>query len=463
VIRPSPLDTRALPLDTSRTMSVRVRFAPSPTGHVHIGNIRVAIFNWLFSRHEGGQFLIRLEDTDHERSTPEAVQAVFNALEWLDLDADEEPIYQSTRREAHLEAAGRLQGQGDAYLEDKGETGLGDCVVFKMPETEISFDDEVKGRLTKQPEDLKDFVIVRSDGSPVFHLGNVVDDVEMGITHVIRGDDLIESTYRHVALYRALGAKPPKFVHLPMIVNEQGKPYSKRDGAAFVGDFRERGYLADALFNYLALLGWSPGDDREVMPRQEMIDAFTLSGINSSAGRMDMTKLEWMNGEYIRRMPAGDFKAEFRRALESAGLPPQGNDDVAFDRVAGLMQERTKHFSEVPADAGFFFTDDFAYDDKAVRKHLIKPEVDTLLAAVRVPLSDLDDFSEGAIEEVVRDCAKQHALKAAKLVHPLRVATSGISKGPGLFEMMAALGRQRVLERIDKAIAMIGEAHDPCL
>jgi glutamyl-tRNA synthetase len=439
-------------------MSVRVRFAPSPTGQVHIGNIRVAIFNWLFARHEGGQFLIRIEDTDRERSTPDAVQAVFDALEWLGLNADEEPTYQSKRREAHLEAAEQLQGQGDTYLEDKGDTGRGDCVVFKMPETEMSFDDEVKGRLAKQPEDLKDFVIIRSDGSPVFHLGNVVDDIEMGITHVIRGDDHIENTYRHVALYRALGAEIPKFVHLPMIVNERGKPYSKRDGAAFVGQFRERGFLADALFNYLALLGWSPGDDREVMMRDEMINAFSLSGINSAAGRMDMTKLEWMNGEYIRQMPGDDFKAEFQRALTVAGLPAEENGGADLGRVVGMMQERTRIFSDIPADAGFFFTDEFTYDDKAVRKHLTKPDVDTLLAEVRAPLSDLEDFSEEAIEAAVRECADAHEMKASKLVHPLRVATSGISKGPGLFEMMAALGRQRVLDRIDKAITIIEKA-----
>lgn len=425
---------------------------------MHIGNIRVAIFNWLYARHEGGQFLVRIEDTDRERSTPEAVQVVFDVLEWLGLNADEQPTYQSTRRAAHLEAAERLQGQGDAYLEDKGGTGRGDCVVFKMPKTDMSFDDEVKGRLAKQSEDLKDFVIIRSDGSPVFHLGNVVDDVDMGITHVIRGDDHIENTYRHVALYRALGAEVPKFVHLPMIVNEQGKPYSKRDGAAFVGEFRERGFLANALFNYLALLGWSPGDDREVMVGDEMIDAFTLSGINSAAGRMDMAKLEWMNGEYIRRMPVEDFTLEFQRAITAAGLPVDENGGANLGRVAQMMQERTKIFSDIPADAGFFFTDDFTYDDKAVRKHLAKPDVDRLLQAVRAPLANLENFSEEAIEGIVRECADAHELKASKLVHPLRIATSGISKGPGLFEMMAALGRQRVLDRIDKAIAMIETA-----
>ena len=439
-------------------MSVRVRFAPSPTGKVHIGNIRVAIFNWLFARHEGGRFLVRIEDTDRERSTPEAVQVVFDALEWLGLNADEQPIFQSTRREAHLEAAERLQDQGDAYLEDKGDTGRGDCVVFRMPKTEISFNDEVKGCLTKQSEDLKDFVIIRSDGSPVFHLGNVVDDVEMGVTHVIRGDDHIENTYRHVALYRALGAAVPKFVHLPMIVNEQGKPYSKRDGAAFVGEFRERGFLANALFNYLALLGWSPGDDREVMMRDEMIDAFALDGINSAAGRMDVAKLEWMNGEYIRRMPLEGFKHEFQRALTASGLPVGENDGANLGRVAQMMQERTKLFRDIPADAGFFFTDDFYYDDKAVRKHLTKPDVDKLLRAVRAPLANLERFGEEAIEAIVRECADTHEVKASKLVHPLRIATSGISKGPGLFEMMEALGRKRVLDRIDKAIVLIENA-----
>ena len=248
-------------------MTIRTRFAPSPTGNVHIGNIRAAIYNWLFSRHATEEIILHIEDTDQERSKPAALRTVLESLEWLGLDCDGEPLYQSTQRAHHLEVADRLLAQGAAYKEDKGGTGKGECVSFKMPGTDISFRDAVKGGLTKKAEDLKDFVIVRYDGSPVFHLGNVVDDITMGITHVIRGDDHVENTYKHLAWYAAIGAPPPVFAHLPMIVNAQGKPYSKRDGAAYVGEFREKGFLPEALFNSLALLGWSPGDDREVMTR----------------------------------------------------------------------------------------------------------------------------------------------------------------------------------------------------
>ena len=211
---------------------VRTRFAPSPTGQVHIGNIRAAIFNWLYARHAGGQFLLRIEDTDRARSTPEAVRAVLNAMEWLGLNWDTEPLYQSTRTTAHLAAAEELLRNGHAYKEDKGGTGQGECILFRMPGTDMGFHDEIKGDLAKKAADMKDFVIVRSNGTPVFHLANVVDDIHMQITHIIRGDDHVENTYRHVALFQALGAPVPKYAHLPMIVNAQGTPYSKRDGAA---------------------------------------------------------------------------------------------------------------------------------------------------------------------------------------------------------------------------------------
>lgn len=437
---------------------IRVRFAPSPTGQVHIGNVRVAIFNWLFARHAGGKFLVRVEDTDRERSTPEAVKAVFDALNWLGIDIDEPPVYQSARREAHVAAAERLLAAGLAYKEDKGNTGKGECIIFRMPGEAISFHDEVKGDLRKEPEDLKDMILVRSDGSPVFHLGNVVDDIDMGITHVIRGDDHVENTFRHVALYRALGATLPRFAHLPMIVNEQGKPYSKRDGAAFVGDFRERGFLPDALVNFLALLGWSPGDDREVMTLAEMIALFSLDRIKSSPARMDMAKLEWMNGEYIRRLPADVFVGRFAAALRSAGHNPECRGEAYLQQVARLMQERTKLFEEVPADAGFFFSDDVAYDEKSVRKRLQKEGVVELLRRLADGLGALDDFSEAALETAIRGAAESLGVTAGQVVHPIRVAVSGISKGPGLFELLAVLGRERVLQRLARAMELAAVA-----
>ena len=242
-------------------MKPRVRFAPSPTGNVHIGNIRAAIFNWLYARHTGGTFLLRVEDTDLERSTPEAIRTLLDCMEWLKLDYDEPVVYQTTQVKKHLAAAEKLLADGRAYKENKG--GKGDCVIFRMPKDgDVAYRDLVKGEMRKHAADTQDFVIVRSDGSPVFHLANVVDDITQGVTHVIRGDDHVENTFKHIELFKALGAEPPQYAHLPMIVNHMGKPYSKRDGAAFVGEFREQGYLPDALFNFLVLLGWAPGDDR---------------------------------------------------------------------------------------------------------------------------------------------------------------------------------------------------------
>jgi glutamyl-tRNA synthetase len=432
-------------------MTVRTRFAPSPTGQVHIGNIRAAIYNWLFARHEGGQFLLRIEDTDRARSTPAAVQAVLDAMTWLGLHWDEEPLYQSTQTAAHLAAAERLLQAGHAYKEDKGGTGKGECVIFRMPGTDMGFHDEIKGDLAKKAADMKDFVIVRSDGSPVFHLANVVDDIHMNITHIIRGDDHVENTYRHVALFRALGATPPKYAHLPMIVNAQGKPYSKRDGAAYVGDFRDKGYLPEALFNFLALLGWSPGGDRELMGSAEMAQLFTFERVQSSAAQFDLVKLLWMNGEYMRALPREQREAACRAVLQARGL---WNDALPADylgRVLDALAERIKLFTDI-ADAGYFFTEDFPFDEKSVQKRLKKEGALELLAAERAAYAALADFSAAATEAALRELAAARGLGMGELVHPLRVAVSGTAVGPSLFHMLEVLGKERCLQRMDKAL-----------
>jgi len=429
-------------------MSVRVRFAPSPTGHVHIGNIRAAIFNWLFARHEGGLFLLRLEDTDRERSTPEAVEAVMDVMAWLGLDYDEEPVYQSSRIEAHLQAAERLLAADMAYREDRG--GKGECVVFRMPGTDVVFHDEIKGDLHKKGRDLDDFVIVRSNGTPVFHLANVVDDIAMRVSHIIRGDDHIENTYRHVMLYRALGAEPPKYAHLPMIVNAQGKPYSKRDGDAYVGDFRAKGFQADALFNYLSLLGWSPGGDREKMTRPEMIDLFTLDRVKSSAAQMDVRKLMHLNAEYVAEMPLDAFVARVREAL-AGHTWADDVDEARFRRVAELMQSRTHLFSYA-ATWKYFFTDDVAYEEKAVRKNVRKEGRREGLMALRDKLSG-GSFSQEAIQDALRAAEQDAGLPEGKLNQAARVAVTGTAVGAGIYETMELLGRERVLKRLDRALA----------
>jgi glutamyl-tRNA synthetase len=429
-------------------MSVRVRFAPSPTGQVHIGNIRTAIFNWLFARHEDGDFLIRIEDTDLERSTPEAIGTVFDALEWLGLDHDDDPFYQSRRKSIHMEAAELLLSEGLAYREHRGGKNPGEVVVFRMPDEPVSFEDEIKGTLQKAPEDMKDFVIVRSDGSPVFHLANVVDDIAMRITHVIRGDDHIENTYRHVALYRALGARVPKFAHLPMIVNQQGKPYSKRDGAAFVGEFRSRGYLPETLFNYLALLGWSPGDDREKMTREEMVQAFTLDRVKSGAAQMDLKKLTHLNWQYLSELTLDDFVAYARRAASQQPWWDQAQEG-RFREVCELMQSRTNTYDDV-AMWKYFFSEDIEYDQKAVRKKLRKEGVKEALAMLRDKLKNAG-FDAPGIENAIHEVEDANGIRQGKLNLPIRIAVTGISRGAGIYETMALLGRERVLRRLEYA------------
>ncbi|MCC7299943.1 MAG: glutamate--tRNA ligase [Verrucomicrobia bacterium] len=425
-------------------MTIRTRFAPSPTGHVHIGNMRAAIFNWLYARHTGGEFLLRVEDTDRERSTPEAIKTLLEAMDWLGLNVDEAPLYQSTRMDAHLAAAERLLATGHAYKEDKGGTGQGECIIFKMPGTDIEFTDLVKGTLKKTAADMADFVIVRSNGTPVFHLANVLDDIEQKITHVIRGDDHVENTFRHIALYKALGAPVPEFAHLPMIINAQGKPYSKRDGDAFVGDFQSKGFFGDALFNYLALLGWSPGDEREVMTRQEMIDAFDLVTVRSSPAQMDSRKLLWMNGEYMRAMKPADFSALCRNELFAAGVKPGCSADAVF----ALMQERTKLPSEIVPATAFFFSDDFEYDQKAVEKKLAKPETFQTLEKIAGILQTLEAFDSETVNKALHDFVEQGGLKFGDVMPPLRIAVSGQQSGPDLAPVLAILGKETVLARI---------------
>ena len=430
-------------------MSVRVRFAPSPTGQVHIGNIRAAIFNWLFARHNGGKFLLRIEDTDRERSTPEAVQTILGAMDWLGITFDEAPLYQSTQHGRHREAAEQLLEAGHAYKEDKGGTGQGECIIFKMPGTDMGFHDEIKGDLLKKAEDMKDFVVVRSDGSPVFHLANVVDDITQGITHIIRGDDHVENTFRHVALYKALGAPVPHYAHLPMIVNAQGKPYSKRDGAAYVGQFRDMGFSPDALFNYLTLLGWSPGEDREKMTREEIIAAFTLDRVKSGPAQMDIRKLTHMNGLYLAELPVAGFAEGARRHL--ATLPwGQSLDETLFMKVCSLLQSRTPLYTQSESWK-YFFVDPIEYDEKAVQKTLKKEGVKAALVAVRDNLVG-GDFSEAAIQQAIRKAESALGINEGKLNQPLRIAVTGVTTGAGIYETMAILGRDRSMARLEHTI-----------
>ena len=420
--------------------TVRTRFAPSPTGQVHIGNIRAAIYNWLFARHHGGQFLLRIEDTDIERSTPEAVKTVLDAMTWLGIDYDEPALYQTTQKEKHLAAAEDLLKRGLAYKLDKGGTGKGEAVLFRMPGEAMEYTDLVKGTLRKEAKDMQDFVIVRSDGTPVFHLGNVVDDITMNVSHIIRGDDHVENTFRHIALFRALGASIPQYAHLPMIVNAQGKPYSKRDGAAFVGDFREQGYEAAALFNYVALIGWSPGEDREMMTREEMIRLFTLDRVQSKAGQFDLKKLAKMNVWYLQQEPDAMWERKFREVFPQA-------DAAMLAKVIPLMKPRVRNWKEIPS-AAYFFAETIQIDPVAKEKVLGAPGAAELVAAARGALSVLTAFDAPSIEAALCALADARGLKHVDVKQPVRVAATGVAGGPDLAQILAILGRDRALARL---------------
>jgi glutamyl-tRNA synthetase len=430
---------------------VRVRFAPSPTGKVHIGNIRAAIYNWLYARHTGGKFLLRVEDTDLERSTPEAIQALLECMQWLGLDYDEEAFYQTKNVKRHLEVVEKLIASGHAYRAERtsrdGKTGT--VVMFKMPtEGAIEFDDIVKGHMSKNAADIKDFAIVRSDGSPIFHIANVVDDIDQGITHIIRGDDHVENTFKHICIFKALGAQVPRYGHLSMIVNAQGKPYSKRDGAAFVGEFRDSGYLPEALFNYLLLLGWNPGDDREVLTKEEMVNLFDLESVHVTAAKFDIKKLQWMNSEYIKRLGKDVFKSELVKRVEASGLKTDGVD---LDYLVEQLQIRTKFLGDMPENCKYFFTDDYDTDPKAVEKRLAKDGVKAILLDLVERFSKVDGSQWLApnLEALVKELSQGNGM--GPWVHPIRVSVSGRMEGPGLFEMLQLLGKEKTLARLKDA------------
>ena len=447
---------------------IRVRFAPSPTGKVHIGNIRAAIYNWLFARHTGGKFLLRVEDTDLERSTPEAIAVLFDCMKWLGLDYDEEVFYQTKNVKRHLEVVDRLLASGHAYKVEKtsrdGKTGV--VTMFRMPkEGVIEFDDIVKGHMAKKAEDIQDFAIVRSDGSPIFHIANVVDDIDQRVTHIIRGDDHVENTFKHICIFKALGAPVPKYGHLSMIVNQQGKPYSKRDGAAFVGEYREQGYLPEALFNYLLLLGWNPGDDREVLTREEMIELFELEKVHVTAAMFDPKKLAWMNGEYIKKIPANEFRDLLVRSAAAEGSSSgalgeyavslrsdlrSAADQIAWwDYLAAQIQVRTKFLTGLGESIRCFVSDDFAFDEKAVEKRLKKPGVKDILLDLVQRFGAVSDWTATALEAVVKELSQGNGM--GPWVHPIRVAVSGRGEGIGLFEMLQLLGKEKTLARLRHA------------
>ena len=484
---------------------VRVRFAPSPTGSPHIGNIRTALYDWLLRRRYGGSFILRIEDTDRARYVPGSLDELLESLEWLGLEWDEGPrvggpvgpYFQSERLEIYQTHAKQLLDQGKAYRcfctperlaemrkeqeARKEGTGYdGQClrlspeevarrmdegepsvVRFKVPrDGQTTFMDVVRGGITFDNCLLDDFVLVKSDGYPTYQFANVVDDHFMRVTHVIRSEEWISSTPKHVLLYKAFGWKPPEFAHPPLILGPDRSKLSKRHGAVAFLEFKERGFLPEAMINYLALVGWTPGIEQEIFTVQELIERFSLEGIVNHPVIFDIQKLEWMNGVYIRECDLDrltELCVPYLQRTELVSECPSDEDLVYIREVIALEQERMKVLSDIVELARFFFEEEPEYDEKGVSKWLGKEHVPELLRTLIARLRELSEFGIEGIEMVVREVGEEMGVSGGQVIHPLRMAVTGRMVGPGLFETMSVLGRDRVLARLNRTLDMLSE------
>ncbi len=476
---------------------VRVRFAPSPTGFLHVGGARTAIFNWLYARHHGGTFVLRIEDTDVRRSSEEMVRAILDGMRWLELDVDEGPHFQSRARQQHVRDARTLLARGKAYRcfcsaealrraresardyvyprtcrtlsveesERRAAAGEPFAVRFMVSEGEIAWDDAVHRRTAFSGQRLEDFILLRSDGTPTYMISVVSDDMAMRITHVIRGDDHLSNTPKQILLYAALGHRPPVFAHLPLILGEDRKRLSKRHGAVSVLEYRDRGYLPGAMFNFLTLLGWSPDEDREKLDRDQLIRAFDLSGVGRSGAVFDLDKLDWLNGQYLNEMEAEALVPWVRSRLEQAGLWREGFDGAERKTLLDtleLLKSRARTLDDFVERARPYLdpADDFAYDTKAEKKHLRAEGLPDDLRALEGTLSQVERWEAPALERAVRELAEQRGLSAGKLIHPTRLAVTGQGVSPGIFEVLEVIGRDRSLRRLRRLIEHVEQRGD---
>jgi glutamyl-tRNA synthetase len=420
----------------------RVRFAPSPTGYLHVGGARTALFNWLYARHAGGQFLLRIEDTDKARSTDEHTRVILDGLTWLGLDWDEEPVFQGARVKRHQEMADKLLAAGTAYMEEG-------AIRFRLPPGEIAWDDAVHGRISFQGEDIKDFVILRSDRTPIYNFAVVVDDVDMRITHVLRGDDHISNTPKQIALYRALGAALPVFGHVPMIHGPDGKKLSKRHGATAVGDYQHMGILPAAMRNFLALLGWSPGGDREIMTLEEMIALFSFEGIQKKPAIFDMTKLEWMNGQYLSVSSAEGLYPLVAPQLEALGL---NGDRHAVLKAIGAVKTRSRTTLDVAKQVAVRLDARHVVFDEKAKKEIAKDPAGykQALEASLAALRDTEWTAE-ALEQRLRRLAEERGVAAGKVFQPIRIALTGGTVSEPVNELLYVVGKEAALKRLEQA------------
>ena len=467
----------------------RLRFAPSPTGYLHVGGARTALFNWLWARKTGGTFLLRIEDTDKARSTDESTRAIFEGLRWLGLDWDEEVVYQGASVARHKADAERLLANGSAYrdfttvaeleklraeadarkepfkfdrrmatysdaeIEAKLAAGEPYTIRFRVPEGTTAWDDIVHGRIAFENREIEDFIILRSDGTPIYNLAVVSDDIHMGITIVMRGDDHISNTPKQILLYEALGAPLPQFAHVPMIHGADGKKLSKRRDAAAVGDWQYKGILPTAMTNFLALLGWNPGDDLEVMLPDELLQHFSLDRLHKKAAIFDVAKLEWMNGQHLSRLPLETILPRVTEALVRHGVatPERLDADPAWTtHLVDQLRVRARTVEEVVKQARPYLIDELEYDSDAFSKALLKDRAGSadILTATRDALVNAPAWTAEALEPALRTLAESRGVSAGKIFTPLRVAVTGLSVSPGIFDVLTLIGRDRSLERI---------------
>jgi glutamyl-tRNA synthetase len=462
----------------------RVRFAPSPTGYLHVGGARTAIYNDLLRQSLGGSYVLRIEDTDRARSDEAMTRGIEEALRWIGVAWDEGPFLQSARLERHRERAAELLAAGSAYrcfctpeqlepmrrdAEKQGRTfryprtcaaippevaaarqaaGEGAAVRFRMPDQPVRFTDLVRGEVVFDHEVLDDFVLLRSDGTPTYHMSVVVDDVDMGITLVLRGEDHLSNTPKHIRLFEALGAPLPRFGHLPLILGPDKKKLSKRTGNTAVEEFRAQGILPEALYNFLALLGWSPGDGRELMSRDEMIAAFTVERLGGAAAVFDPEKLLWMNGQYLWKLPVPELACRTAPFAAELGLSREEIGSPLFMRSVELQRLRARTLRELAEQLRPYFTEELGYDEPASRKYLATPALVELLAELGERWASAEPWGKERLEEGLRELATERGVKAAALIHPARMALSATTAGPPLFDLVEVMGRQAVGRRL---------------
>jgi glutamyl-tRNA synthetase len=471
------------------TNQVRVRFAPSPTGYLHVGGARTALFNWLFARHHRGKFILRIEDTDVARSSDEMVEGILRGMRWLGLSWDEGPYFQSERIEHYRAFAAELLSSNYAYRcfcspedlaarreaqksntqnwnydrrclsispeESASRTKNGElfAVRFLVPEGKTSFRDGVFGEIEVDNKTLEDFVLLRSDGMPTYHLSVVVDDLDMDITHVIRGADHISNTPKQILLYKATKHALPEFAHLPLIMGPDKRRLSKRHGATSVMAYAEMGFLPAAFFNFLALLGWSPGNDREILSRQELIELFSLDGVGKANAVFGLEKLDWFNGQYVNRatpQELRDLAVQELRAHNLWAANEAGLSEILLDRSLELLKSRIRKISDISTTFRAFFTENFDYDKDAAARFLTESRLKDLLENLCLAYQNDHEFTLESAEKTLRSIAESAGVKAGLLINALRVGLTGQGVAPGLFEIMQALGRERTLKRIKR-------------